>query len=298
MTRPIVPRANLKFRLIGFAARFMISPVDKIGAVKSRAELLKSSAGPAILTGKRPALAAVTDDTIAGIPVRRYLPRGAKPGRIAFFHGGGWMLGSIQSHDILAATIAAESGHEVVSVEYRLAPEHPFPAGLEDCIAVTQALAATGKVAVAGDSAGGNLACVVANEVPVLAQFLLYPVTEGVEELPSHEDYATGHLLTRDTMRHFRVEYAPDPANRASARVSPLRNPDLGHSAPAFISVAECDVLRDEGVAYAERLRGAGVEVTFQLVQGTLHGFASLMGLKEACETVKKGAQGLAAKLA
>lgn len=294
----MAPRARLKFRLIAFAAGFMMSPVEKVGPLKSRAELLKSSTGPAVLTGRRPPLAAVTDDRIAGIPVRRYLPNGAKPGRIAFFHGGGWMLGSVESHDILAATIAAESGHEVVSLEYRLAPEHPFPAGLEDCIAVTRALAATGKVAVAGDSAGGNLAAVVANEVPVLAQFLMYPVTDSVAELPSHEIYATGHILTRDTIRHFREAYAPEPETRAMALVSPLRNRDLGHSAPAFIAVAQCDVLRDEGVAYAERLKGAGVEVTLTEVPGALHGFAALLGLSEARGTVRKGSIWLATKLA
>lgn len=294
----MAPRASLKFRLIALAAGFMMSPVEKVGAAKARTELLKSSTGPAFLTGKRPSLASVSDDMIAGIPVRRYLPKGAKPGRIAFFHGGGWMLGSIESHDVLAATIAANSGHEVVSVEYRLAPEHPFPAGLEDCIAVTRALAAMGRVAVAGDSSGGNFAAVVANEVPVLAQFLIYPVTDSVHELPSYQAYATGHLLTRDTMRHFHRSYAPDPATRATARVSPLRNPDLGHSAPAFIAVAQCDVLRDEGIAYADRLREAGVEVVVEEVPGALHGFASLLGLNEARMTVRRGSDWLASKLA
>ena len=293
----MAPRASLKFRLIAIVARFMMSPVEKAGAVKARADLLKSSTGPAFLTGKRPSLASVTDDKIAGIPVRRYLRKSAKPGRIAFFHGGGWMLGSIESHDYLAATIAATSGHEVVSVEYRLAPEHPFPAGLEDCIAVTRALAAMGKVAVAGDSAGGNLAAVVAKEVPVVAQFLMYPVTDSTHELPSYEDYATGHLLTRDTMRHFHLSYAPDPATRATARISPLRNQNLDQSAPAFISVAQRDVLRDEGVAYANRLRDAGVEVMFQEVPGALHGFASLLGLRVARATVRNGSEWLASKL-
>lgn len=294
----MAPRPSLKYRLIAFAAGFMMQPTEKVGPARARADLLKSSTGPAILTGRRPPLATVTDDTVAGIPVRRYLPKGAKPGRIAFFHGGGWMLGSVESHDVLAATIAANSGHEVVSVDYRLAPEHPFLAGLDDCIAVTRALAASGKVAVAGDSSGGNLAVVVANEVPVLAQFLVYPVSDSSHELPSYEDYDTGHLLTRETMRHFHQSYVPDPATRAMARVSPLRNPDLGHSAPAFISVAQCDVLRDDGVAYANRLRDAGVEVMFQEVPGALHGFASLLGLKEARTTVRKGSEWLASKLA
>lgn len=290
------PRASLKFRAIAFAAGFMMSAVEKVGPARARANLLKSATGPAILTGKRPALAAVSDEKIAGIPVRHYLPKNAKPGRIAFFHGGGWMLGSIASHDYLAATIAAESGHEVVSVEYRLSPEHPFPAGLNDCMVVTQALAAMGKVAVAGDSAGGNLAAVVANEVRVAAQFLMYPVTDAAEERPSYQHFATGHILTRDTMRHFRQAYAPDGAT--DARVSPLRNASLSHSAPAFIAVAQCDVLRDEGVAYADRLRQDGVEVMFHEVPGALHGFASLLGLKEARETVRAGSQWLATRLA
>lgn len=245
----MVPRASVKFRMIAFAAGFMMSSVEKVGPIKSRTELLKSSTGPAILTGKRPPLATVTDGKVAGISVRRYLPKGAKPGRIAFFHGGGWMLGSVESHDYLAATIAAESGHEVVSVDYRLAPEYPFPAGLDDCIAVTRALSADGPIAVAGDSAGGNLAAVVANLVPVLAQFLMYPVTDSAYELPSYERYAKGHILTRGTMRHFHQAYAPAPATRALPQMSPLRTPNLGDSAPAFITVAQCDVLRDEGVA-------------------------------------------------
>lgn len=294
----MVPRASVKFRMIAFAAGFMMSSVEKVGPIKSRTELLKSSTGPAILTGKRPPLATVTDGKVAGISVRRYLPKGAKPGRIAFFHGGGWMLGSVESHDYLAATIAAESGHEVVSVDYRLAPEYPFPAGLDDCIAVTRALSADGPIAVAGDSAGGNLAAVVANEVPVLAQFLMYPVTDAAEEHASYQHYATGHILTRDTMRHFRQAYAPDPATRENAQVSPLRNPSLGHSAPAYLAIAQCDVLRDEGLAYAERLKGAGVEVTFNEVLAALHGFASLLGLSEARETVRTGSQWLASKLA
>jgi acetyl esterase len=239
----------------------------------------------------------VTDDTVAGVPVRRYLPKGAKPGQIAFFHCGGWMLGSIESHDYLAATIATQSGHEVVSVEYRLAPDPPFPAGLDHCMTVTRALAATGKVAVAGDSAGGNLAAAVANEVPVLAQFLMYPVTDSATETPSHDHFATGHLLIRATMRHFRESNAADPLTRASARVSPLRNPDFSHSAPAFISVAQCDILRDEGAAYADHLREAGVEVTFEEVAGTLHGFASLLGLHEARATLQEGSNWLASKL-
>jgi len=199
------------------------------------------------------------------------------------------MLGSIATQDILAATHAARSGHEVVSVVYRLAPEHPFPAGLHDCIAVTKALAERGRVAVAGDSAGGNLATVVANTAPVAAQFLMQPVTDSGDELPLHDHYATRHILTSETIRCFRNAYAPGPAMWASAEVSPLRATNLAQSAPGFVSVAQCDVLHDEGTARARKLRGAGVGVTFETAPGALHGFAAMLGLKEALDTVKSG---------
>jgi acetyl esterase len=294
----MAPRASFKFGLIAFLASRKLAPVEK-GRTRPPArgsvEIRNRPRDPdRQATDRRP----VHRRHGGRLTVRRDVPQGAKPGRTAFFHGGGWMLGSIETHDYLAATIALQSGHEVMSVQYRLAPEHPFTAGLEDCLAVTRPLAATGKVAVAGDSSGGNLAAVVANELPVLAQFLMYPVTDSAHEAPSYDLYPADHVLTRDTMRYFRHAYAPDPTTHASPWVSPLRHPDPARTAPALISVAQCDILRDEGAAHADRLRDAGVEVVFEDVTGAVHAFATLLGLNEAQKTVKRRSKWLASKLA
>lgn len=204
------------------------------------------------------------------------------------------MLGSLTSHDILAASIAARTRRQVVAVDYRLAPEHPYPAGLDDCLAVTRALALTGTVAVAGDSAGGGLAAVVANRVPVAAQLLMYPAVDAAAEAPSYEHFATGHILTRDTMRYFRDAYVPDEKQRRQPGVSPLYEPDLSTSPPAYVIVAQCDILRDQGVAYAERLRDSGIDVTVDEVPGVLHGFMSFLGLSEPAAALESAAEWLA----
>lgn len=291
--------ASFKFRLIALVSRFLISPTEQVGPVKARAHLLTSSGGSASLLGRRPPAVHVSDDHIAGIAVRHYRPAAPRRGVIVYFHGGGWVLGSVVTHDTLTAQLAASSGHAVVSVEYRLAPEHPYPAGLDDCLAVTRALLATQEpVAVAGDSAGGNLAAVVANRLPVVAQLLLYPVVDSSFERPSYERFAVGHILTATTMRYFHQAYQPNPALRADSGVSPLREPDLSHSKPAFVAVAECDVLRDEGAAYAQRLAEAGVDVHFEEVAGVMHGFVSMLGLKEARECLERGALWLRHRLA
>ena len=137
---------------------------------------------------------------------------------------------------------------------------------LDDALAVTRALIARGRVAVAGDSAGGNLAASVANLVPVAGQFLMYPVTDCADERPSHEIYGTGHVLTREAIRYFRREYVPVVAQRHESGASPVRASSLAQSAPAYLVIAQCDVVRDEGVAYAGRLQEAGVDVTLDEV--------------------------------
>lgn len=294
----MAPQAFWKYRVLAFFSRFAMAPAETVTPQQARQALKKTVTGPAFLVGRKPPLALVADELIAGIAVRRYRPLNAGPGTVVFFHGGGWMLGDVPSYDVMAATLAQESGCEVVSVEYRLAPEHPYPAGLNDCLAVARALLAQGPVAVAGDSAGGNLAAVVANTLPVAAQFLMYPVTDLVAETPSHAHYATGHILTREAIRYFRAQYVPDPAQRGAPEASPLRHPDLRHSPPALITVAQCDVLRDEGLAYAERLKAAGVEVCCVEVPGALHGYASLLGLSEARATLRQGGRWLAQALA
>lgn len=291
------PRPSWKFRMIALATRFMMSPVEDVGPERVRRDFSKSTRGPKFLVGARPALASITDARLAGVAVRRYRPANASAGTIAFFHGGGWMIGDIDAYDILTGTLAAETGHEVVSVEYRRSPEHRYPAALDDCVAVTQELLKSGRVAVVGDSAGGNLAAAVAQRTKVTAQVLFYPVMDCANERPSYERYAHGHILTAETMRYFRQEYVPEAETRHEPGASPLLATSLQDCPPAFVSVAQCDVLRDEGVAYTERLSAAGVDVTLEEVPGTLHGFVSLLGLREAREALRRASMWLSAKL-
>jgi acetyl esterase len=252
---------------------------------------------PALLMGVRPAMRVVADEEIEGVPVRRYEPVGAVSGTVVFIHGGGWVLGDRDTYETTARTLAAATRRVVVSVEYRRAPESRYPAALEDCVAVTRALATDDVVAVVGDSAGGNLAAAVAQRVPVAAQVLFYPVMDAAHERASYRRYAKGYLLTAETMRYFRREYVPEPSRRAEPGASPLLADDVRGVAPAYVVVAECDVLHDEGVAYADRLREAGVDTTLDEVPGTIHGFMALLGLTEAKQTMARAAAWLDARM-
>lgn len=275
----------------------MMSPAERAGPENARRALARSTGGPSLLVGRRPALDRIADEQLAGVTVRRYRPAQAGAGTIAFFHGGGWMLGDIETYDILAGTLAAETGLEVVSVEYRRSPEHRYPAALDDCVAVTEELLRSSRVAVVGDSAGGNLAAAVAQRTKVAAQALFYPVMDCANERASYERFARGHLLTAETMRYFRREYVPDAARRFEPGASPLLATSLRGAAPAYIAVAQCDVLRDEGVAYAERLSAEGADVVLDDVPGTLHGYVSMLGLREARETLRRASTWLSARL-
>ena len=269
------------FRAMEFLSQRLGPPTETVPVERARLGMRKSMKTSAFVTGRRAELASVTDSKVAGVPVRRFVPEAAKPGALVFFHGGGWVQGDVETHDVVCSHLAAATRREVVSVEYRLAPEHRYPAAVDDCVAVTRALAATGKVVVAGDSAGGNLAAVVSLELPreVTAQVLVYPVVDCVGETPSYGHYADGHLLTRETMRYFRREYVPDEAKRGEVRCSPLRADSLRGQPPTYVLLAQCDVLHDEGVAYAQKLERDGVEVELDDVPGTIHGFFSLQGL-------------------
>jgi acetyl esterase len=189
-------------------------------------------------------------------------------------------------------------------VHYRRAPEAPAPAAADDCEAVTSALLERGQpVAVAGDSAGGNLAAAVANRcgakgARLAAQALIYPVTDCAAETASYETFADGFLLSRATMRYFRDCYAPTETLRLSPDVSPLRAPSLAGAAPAYVLLAGCDVLRDEGRAYAARLQQAGVETVLDEVPGVLHGFVSMQGLGVTREATRRLVAWLDARLA
>ncbi len=229
----------------------------------------------------------VTEREIAGVPCRVVTPHGAGPLPVlVWFHGGGWVIGSAELSMPVAAALASGAGCVVVSVDYRLAPEHPFPAASDDCAAVTRWLlehaAEVGgdrtRVAVGGDSAGGNLAAVVALEVPDLAyQLLVYPATDLTMSHPSIEENGEGYLLTRAAMDWFAAHYlgardAKDP------RVSPLfaDAEDISRVPPAHVVTAEYDPLRDEGEAYADLLRDAAVTVSSTRYDGQIHGFYSM----------------------
>jgi acetyl esterase len=201
-----------------------------------------------------------------------------------WLHGGGWVLGSIDTYDAPARALARAAGALVVSVEYRLAPEHRFPAAVQDSLAAVRWAAARGaelggdpaRMAVAGDSAGGNLAAVVArrlrDELPLRLQVLIYPVTDGGVNTPSFREFADRYGLTAAGMRRFWELYL-DGADSSDPDASPLRDPDLSGVAPAYVLTADHDVLRDEGEAYAGALERAGVPVTLVRWPGTIHGF-------------------------
>jgi acetyl esterase len=239
-----------------------------------------------------PDVAAVTDSTVPGpagdIPIRVYSPAGTGPFPLfVYYHGGGWVLGDIAGSDAYARTLANEAGCVVVSVEYRLAPEHRYPAAIDDCWAATVHIAAnTGsyggdpnRLVVGGDSAGGNLAAAVALRArdqggPAIAlQVLGCPVTDHDFGTGSYEENAAGPLLLRDDMVWFWDHYAPDGSQRDDADASPLRAASLAGLPPAYVITAELDVLRDEGEAYAARLREAGVPVTQIRYDGMFHAF-------------------------
>ena len=260
---------------------------DELSPEDARAKLQKTLEANAFVLGTRPALARVSDEVVAGVKVRRYVPL-APAGRapLVYFHGGGWVLGTLDTVDVICARFAALTGRECINVDYRLAPEHRYPAAFDDCLAVSRAVATSigGKVVVAGDSAGGNLAAAVALADPsvVSAQVLVYPVTDTTAESESYQLYAVGHFLTRETMRWFVRHYLPDEARRSEPTASPLRAPDLKGQPPTYVLLAECDVLHDEGEAYAKRLKDAGVEVVLDVVKGALHGFFSVCRLGDS----------------
>lgn len=229
------------------------------------------------------------------IPVRLYRPGGlvGPLAGLVFFHGGGWVVGSLDSHDHLCRHLCVGAGIAVLSVDYRLAPEHPFPAAFEDCLAVTRSVIGKSagsdidptRVAVGGDSAGGQLAASVclamrdAGERGPGFQLLLYPVCDLLADNRSLHENAKGYLLTVKAYRQMCIWYAgPGPA-WGDPRVSPQQAPDHRQLPPAFILTAEFDPLRDEGKAYADTLRASGVAVDYHCCPGVIHGFAR-MGAK------------------
>jgi acetyl esterase len=250
------------------------------------------------LAGPAPAMARASDHQVpvegGTIGVRVLVPRQGARGVIVYLHGGGWVIGSIDEYDTMARKLAERTSCAVVNVDYRLAPEHRYPTAVEDCWAALswtagQLTAIAGRpdvpLIVAGDSAGGNLAAVMALRArdrggPELAlQVLVYPVTDANFETASYVDPENELLLTRDAMVWFWDHYVPDASRRAEPDASPLRAESLAGLPPAVVLTAEHDVLRDEGEAYARRLEEAGVPVDFKRHTGQTHGFFSILML-------------------
>ena len=243
-----------------------------------------------------PALPRVEDIRIPGpagpIPARVYSAHAGTAPRptVAYFHGGGWVQGDLESHHGLCARLATHADALVVAIDYRLAPEHKFPAAVEDCFAAYRWLRAHGRdvgadsarVAVAGDSAGGNLSAVVSQlaasgGVPVpTCQVLIYPAVDFALETASHRELADAHVIPRDRIVWYSEQYLRGEPDKADLRASPLRAPKLAGQPSTMIVTAGFDPLRDEGEAYAQKLREAGVDVVYREYPGQIHAFVSL----------------------
>ena len=305
---PLDPEAKMLLEQLTTVVR----PFDELSVVEARAAIVTLSAA----AGEGEAVARVENRTVPGprgeIPVRVYTPEGRAPFPVlVYFHGGGWVIGSLETHDGLCRHLANAAGAVVASVDYRLAPEHPFPASGEDAYAATRWVAANAaviggdakRVAVGGDSAGGNLAAVVAlmardrGGPPLVFQLLVYPVTDAPSaNTASYRENAEGYFLTAKMMHWFWNYYCGENPDLSDPYLCPLRAKDLKRLPPALVVTAEFDPLCDEGEAYAARLREAGVAATSKRYPGMIHGFFG-MGplLTQARAATKEAAEALRA---
>jgi acetyl esterase len=245
-----------------------------------------------------PEVGAVRDLRAAGphgeIPLRLYRPLGSASADVlpalVYFHGGGWVIGDLDTHDTLCRELANGSGACVIAVDYRLGPEHRFPAAVDDAFAAAQWVRRESaalridpaRLAVGGDSAGGNLAAVVAllardaGGPPIAFQLLIYPATDQRRSAPSHAANGQGYLLTSDTMAYFTGHYIADPAQWLDWRASPLLHDNLAALPPALVLTAGYDPLRDEALAYSQRLTEAGNRATHLCFERQIHGFITM----------------------
>ncbi len=228
------------------------------------------------------------------IPLRLYRPLGSDATTVlpvlVYYHGGGWVIGDLDTHDTLCRELANAAGCAVVAVDYRMGPEHRFPAAVDDVLAATHWVRAQagalrldpGRLAVGGDSAGGNLAAVVAlaardaGDLPIAFQLLIYPATDMRRGHPSHTTNGDGYVLTRDTLAYFHDHYITDPAHDLDWRASPLLHTDLAGLPPALVITAGYDPLRDEGLDYARALTEAGNRATCVCFERQIHGFITM----------------------
>ena len=290
--------------MVDAMARMNVIPLDQLSVEQAREQFTRTRA-PFLAPPQE--VGAVSDLAIPGpagrLRIRAYRPLGSPHDQplpaLVYFHGGGWVFGDLDSHDPLCRELCNLAHCSVVSVDYRRAPEHRFPAAVEDAIAAVRHVAQHGaelkidatRLATGGDSAGGTLATVAALTLrdqggPQLAlQVLIYPVTDFAMDSPSYTSIANGFTLTRERMRYFRELYLRGPADVGDWRASPLKARDLSRLPPALVIAAGHDPLVHEGKAYAERLAGAGVPVTYTCYDGLVHGFASMAGAMDAGHT-------------
>lgn len=276
-------------------------PVEEMTPAEVRAERARNANAMAALWGPIQEVARIENRTIPGpggpIPIRVYW---SETGRIlpvfVYFHGGGWVFGNMDSVDRPCRALANAAECIVVNVDYRLAPENKFPAAVEDAFAAVQYVAEhagefgadPGRIAVGGDSAGGNLAAVVCLKArdqagpPIAFQLLVYPVTDYDDDSPSLREYGKNHLLTRAMIPYFWGHYVSGPDQAREPHASPLQAKSLEGLPPAMVITAECDPIRDQGEAYARRLRESGVPVTLKRYEGAIHVFFQMAGAIDA----------------
>ena len=301
---PLDPEAKMLLEQMTAVVR----PFDELSVEEARAAIVTLSAA----AGEGEAIARVETRTVPGprgeIPVRVYAPEGRAPfPALVYFHGGGWVIGNLETHDGLCRHLANAAGALVVSVDYRLAPEHPFPAPGEDAYTATRWVAANAgalggdarRIAVGGDSAGGNLAAVVSlmardrGGPPLVFQLLVYPVTDAPSaNTASYRENAEGYFLTARTMRWFWNHYCGKNPDLEDPYLCPLRAKSLKDLPPALVVTAEFDPLRDEGEAYGARLREAGNQVLVKRYPGMIHGFFGMGTLLTQARTATKEAAG------
>ncbi len=282
------PDVQLLLRLLSLAGNRQLAASDPASA---RAEMRRVTELSPLPTGSETVRPLGIPGPAGTIPARLYRPpASAPPALVVWYHGGGWVVGDLDTHDGACRFLCASTGAAVLSVDYRLAPENRFPAAVDDALAAFRWASANAaglgadpaRVAVAGDSAGGNLAAVVSRLAvrdggprPV-AQMLVYPVTDVSTKHPSYRFFSEGFLLSEADMDWFKGHYLPSPDAARDPRVSPLLADDLEGLPPAIVLTAGFDPLRDEGEAYATRLERAGVRVHLRRAEGQIHGFFSL----------------------
>ncbi|MEZ2293468.1 alpha/beta hydrolase [Variovorax sp. RCC_210] len=289
---PSSPRLTPKMAsVVERMARAGHPPLDQLTPEEAKASYEK---GAGVLEVPKPALARVEDFSIAArdgaaLPARLYAPSNDALPVLVYFHGGGFTVGNIRTHDTLCRVLSHKSGCAVVSVDYRLAPAHKFPTASNDAWDAFEFIAKQGanlgldprRMAVGGDSAGGTLAAVCAilardAGLPLALQMLVYPGTTARQDTASHARHADGPLLTKAMIDFFFAQYVRTDADRDDWRFAPLLADDVDGVAPAWICLAECDPVVDEGIAYADKLRAAGVPVDLEIYRGVIHEFIKM----------------------